>query len=198
MPDVKVYVDSPLSVKATQAMRIHAECYREEFVAYTHHDPEPFGFKNLKYIADVEASKALNNSKEPCIIISASGMAEAGRVKHHIANNIENPKNTILLVGYCTPESLGGRLKAGEKMVRIFGEEYGVNAQVRSLEYYSAHADYDEIFEWLKCQNKKKIKTIFLVHGETTALDAMKQRFAEKGFGKVRIPYMREKFDLAV
>ncbi len=198
MPDVKVYVDSPLSVKATQAMRIHAECYREEFVAYTHHDPEPFGFKNLKYIADVEASKALNSSKEPCIIISASGMAEAGRVKHHIANNIENPKNTILLVGYCTPESLGGRLKAGEKMVRIFGEEYGVNAQVRSLEYYSAHADYDEIFEWLKCQNKKKIKTIFLVHGETTALDAMKQKFAKKGFGKVRIPYMKEKFDLAV
>jgi metallo-beta-lactamase family protein len=123
-------------------------------------------------------------------------MAEAGRVKHHIMNNIEKPNTTILLVGYCTPESLGGRLKAGEKMVRIFGEEFAVKAEVRSLDYYSAHADYDEIFQWLSCQNKKKIKTIFLVHGETEALDAMKQKFAAKGYGKVRIPYLKEKYEL--
>jgi metallo-beta-lactamase family protein len=196
MPNIKVYVDSPLSVKATQAMRIHEECYREEFVEYTKKDAEPFGFKNLSYISDVEASKALNSSKEPCIIISASGMAEAGRVKHHIMNNIEKPNTTILLVGYCTPESLGGRLKAGDKMVRIFGEEFAVKAQVRSLDYYSAHADYDEIFQWLSCQNKKKIKTIFLVHGETDAMDAMKQKFAAKGYGKVRIPYLKERYVL--
>lgn len=197
MPDIKVFVDSPLSVKATQAMRIHEECYREEFIAYTRKDPEPFGFKNLKYISEVEASKSLNDSKEPCIIISASGMAEAGRVKHHIMNNIENPKNTILLVGYCTPESLGGRLKAGDNMVRIFGEEFAVKAEVRSLDYYSAHADYDEILNWLSCQNAKKVKAVFLVHGETEALDSLKHKLNEKGFNKVRVPYMREKFDLS-
>lgn len=196
MPNIKVFVDSPLSVKATQVMRKHEECYREEFVAYVHKDKDPFGFKNLSYISELEQSKALNNFVEPCIIISASGMAEAGRIKHHIMNNIENPKNTILMVGYCTPESLGGKLKNGEKLVRIFGEEYAVNAEVRSLDYYSAHADYEEIFKWLSCQNKKKIKEIFLVHGETKTQDTFKNKFLERGYSNVKIPYLRERVEI--
>ena len=196
MPNIKVFVDSPLSVKATGVMRKHQECYREEFVDYVSMDGDPFGFKNLTYISELEQSKALNNMAEPCIIISASGMAEAGRIKHHIMNNIENPKNTILMVGYCTPESLGGKLKNGEKLVRIFGEEFGVKAEVRSLDYYSAHADYNEIFEWLKCQNKKKIKQIFLVHGELKTLDIFKQKMLDKGYENITIPHLREKFEL--
>ncbi|OYU94890.1 MAG: MBL fold metallo-hydrolase [Bacteroidetes bacterium B1(2017)] len=196
MPNIKVFVDSPLSVKATQIMRKHEECFRPEFIEYINKDEDPFGFQNLTYISEVEQSKALNSLEEPCIIISASGMAEAGRIKHHIMNAIENPKNTILLVGYCTPESLGGKLKSGEKMVRIFGEEFAVKAQVKSMDYYSAHADYDEIFNWLGCQKPAKIKEVFLVHGEIHTLDAFRNRFLEKGFEIVSIPYLAQKIEL--
>ncbi|MDZ4667952.1 MAG: MBL fold metallo-hydrolase [bacterium] len=196
MPDIKVFVDSPLSVKATKIMRKHEECYREDFVAYVSQDSDPFGFKNLQYISEVEQSKALNNLAEPCIIISASGMAEAGRVKHHIMNNISSANNTILLVGYCTPQSLGGRLKNGDKNVRIFGEEFDVVAQVRSLDYYSAHADYEEIFKWLTCQNKHKIKKTFLVHGEEETLQILKDKFLERGYHNIYVPHLKEHFDL--
>jgi metallo-beta-lactamase family protein len=192
MPNIKVYVDSPLSVKATQIMRKHEECYREEFINYVHKDSDPFGFKNLTYISDVEKSKALNNLAEPCIIISASGMAEAGRVKHHIMNNIENPKNTILIVGYATPESLAGKLKNGDKRVRIFGEEFSVNADVKYMGYYSAHADYDEMINWLKCQNKKKIKEVFLVHGEAETQKTFKEKLEKIGYPKVYTPHTGE------
>ncbi|MFN4082919.1 MAG: MBL fold metallo-hydrolase RNA specificity domain-containing protein [Bacteroidia bacterium] len=197
LPNIKVFVDSPLSVNATRVIEKHQECYREDFVLYMqHHDPEPFCFKNLSYISDVEESKKLNDLKEPCIIISASGMAEAGRVKHHIKNNIGDIKNTVLLVGYCTPESLGGRLKAGNKTVRIFGEEFPVKAEVISLEYYSAHADYEEIMTYLKCQKKSKIKEVFLVHGEPEAQHTFKGFLIAKGFEKVSIPAIGDKYDL--
>ncbi|MBC7382123.1 MAG: MBL fold metallo-hydrolase [Bacteroidia bacterium] len=197
LPDIKVYVDSPLSVKATDVIRKHQECFRKEFIAYIAKDPEPFGFKNLIYITDVEQSKKLNDSTEPCIIISASGMAEAGRVKHHIMNNIEDPKNTILLVGYCTPESLGGHLKNGDKEVRIFAETYPVKAAVRSLEYYSAHADYSELLKWLECQDATKIKKVFLVHGEYEVQQIFREKLLEKGFGDVVIPARGESFNIS-
>jgi metallo-beta-lactamase family protein len=196
LPNIKVYVDSPLSVKATQVIRKHEECYNEEFVAYIHSDPNPFGFNNLTYVSDVEQSKAINDSSEPCIIISASGMAEAGRVKHHISNNIENPNCTILLVGYCTPESLGGQLKAGNDHVRIFGEEKKVKAMVKSLDYYSSHADYDEIFTYLSSQNKKKIKHLFLVHGEKEVQEVFKTKFEEKGYSHIHIPALGDQFTI--
>ncbi|MES2558351.1 MAG: MBL fold metallo-hydrolase [Bacteroidota bacterium] len=196
LPAIPVYVDSPLSVKATAVIRKHEECYNQEFVDYIHADPDPFGFKNLTYITEVEQSKQLNSRKGPCIIISASGMAEAGRVKHHIANNIENPQNTILLVGYCTPESLGGQLKAGNQTVRIFGEEKKVKAQVTSLDYYSSHADYEEIFTYLSCQNKKKIHKLFLVHGEKEVQDVFKTKLEAKGYGHVEIPAWGDAFQV--
>lgn len=197
LPDIKIYVDSPLSVKATDVIRRHEECFNDEFVAYMHKDPKPFEFKNLHYITEVEDSKKLNESKEPCIIISASGMAEAGRIKHHIMNNVGNPINTILLVGYCTPESLGGRLKAGNKAVRIFGEEHPVKARVESMESYSSHADYKEIFEYLGTQDKKKIRQIFLVHGEREVQQTFKQKFIEQGYtGTISIPAIGESFDI--
>lgn len=194
LPAIPVYVDSPLSVRATGVIRKHEECYNEEFIDYIHDDPDPFGFKNLTYITEVEQSKALNSRKEPCIIISASGMAEAGRVKHHIANNIENPQNTILMVGYCTPESLGGQLKAGDKTVRIFGEEKMVKATVKSLDYYSSHADYEEIFTYFKCQNKKKIKRLFLVHGEKEVQEVFKTKLEAKGYHHIDIPALGDAF----
>jgi metallo-beta-lactamase family protein len=197
LPNIPIYVDSPLSVKATDVMRKHEECYNEKFVRYMHqHDPNPFDFKNLKYITLLDDSKAINDSKKPCIIISASGMAEAGRVKHHIKNNIENPQCTILLVGYCTPESLGGRLKAGLKQVRIFGDEYQVKARVLSLEYYSSHADEDEIVEFIMTTNPKKVEKVFLVHGEPDASDAIKIRLQHEGFDHIIIPKYLSKHEI--
>jgi metallo-beta-lactamase family protein len=197
LPNIKVFVDSPLSVKATDVIIKHQECYNSEFIDHIKTDPNPFNFKNLQYVSDVEESKALNDLAEPCIIISSSGMAEAGRVKHHIKNNIGDTKNTILIVGYCTPDSLGVRLRNGADQVRIFGEEYKVNAKVEVMDYYSAHGDYEAIFKFLECQNKKKMKHIFLVHGEKEVQDHFKTKFTEHGYScKIDIPLQGEKFDI--
>jgi metallo-beta-lactamase family protein len=193
LPNIKIYVDSPLSVRATEVMKKHEECYNDSFIEYMHrNDPEPFSFTNLTYITDVNESKKLNDLKEPCIIISASGMAEAGRIKHHIKNNIEKHNCAILLVGYCTPESLGGRLLAGNKTVRIFGEEYTVNARIIDMEYYSSHGDYNEILQYLSCINPKKVKQTFLVHGEYESCVGLKEHLLDAGFRNIYIPTLGE------
>lgn len=196
LPNIKVFVDSPLSVNATRIIEKHQECYRADFIEYMKYDPIPFCFKNLKYISEVEESKLLNEFNEPCIIISASGMAEAGRIKHHIKNNINDAKNTILMVGYATPESLGGRLKRGDKEVVIFGEKIPVLAEVKSIDYYSAHADYNEMLHYLECQKKNKIKSVFLVHGEPEALLTYKGILIGKGYSNVEIPAFGDAFEL--
>jgi metallo-beta-lactamase family protein len=145
MPRIDVYVDSPLSVNATAVMKKHPEFYNKNIIDYMKKDPDPFGFSLLHYVKEVEESKSINLLPDPCIIVSASGMAEAGRIKHHIKNNISDPKNTILMVGYCSQGSLGARLINGDKKIKIFGEEYKVLADVKVLSNYSAHADYLEI-----------------------------------------------------
>jgi metallo-beta-lactamase family protein len=123
-------------------------------------------------------------------------MAEAGRIKHHIANNIQSHKNTILMVGYCTPESLGGKLKAGAKEVKIFGEKYLVNASVVNMDYFSAHADYIGIIEYLKHQKASKVKQVFLVHGEIEAQESLKEKLEEVGYTNITIPIMGEQFEI--
>jgi metallo-beta-lactamase family protein len=198
LPNIKVFVDSPLSVNATRIIEKHQECYRDDFIEYMKLDPIPFCFKNLKYISEVEESKRLNELNEPCVIISASGMAEAGRIKHHIKNNIQDAKNTILLVGYATPESLAGRLKRGDKEVVIFGEKLPVLAEVKAIEYYSAHADYKEMLQYLECQQKSKIKSVFLVHGEPEALLTYKGILIGKGYANVEIPAFGDSFELTL
>ncbi len=198
LPHIKVYVDSPLSLGATAITRKYKDYYNDELIEYLKHDPEhdAFDFANLVYISSKEQSMALNNSNEPCIIISASGMAEAGRVKHHIKNNIENKANTILLVGYCTPESLGGRLKNGDAEVKIFGEMYRVNCRIENLEGYSAHGDYNEMLDYLSCQNPTLTKKIFLVHGEIEAQTNFLKLLHEKGYKHVEIPELGQEFGL--
>jgi metallo-beta-lactamase family protein len=161
-----------------------------------HTDVDPFGFDSLTYIQTEDGSKKLNNSEEPCIIISASGMAEAGRVKHHIANSISNPRNTILFVGYCEPKTLGAKIKRGESEVSIFGTPYKVKAGVDSIEAFSAHADYSEMIVWLGCQDKTKIKKIFLVHGEYEAQQKYKQILEENRFTNIEIPEWGQEFIL--
>jgi metallo-beta-lactamase family protein len=197
LPPIKVFVDSPLSVLTTQIVEKHIDCYNAELRAYmTQGDQHPFHFNNLHFITEVEDSKALNKLKEPCIIISASGMAEAGRVKHHIRNNISSANNTILLVGYCTPSSLGGRLKAGNPTVRIFGDEYKVKARIETIDAYSAHGDYEEMIQYLGCQNPSLVKKIFLVHGDFPVMEFFRGKLIEKGFQNVMIPEKGETVEL--
>lgn len=196
LPPIKVYVDSPLSTRATNVMRDYTDDYNDDFRHYMQRDPEPFCFRNLEFVTDVEHSKSLNLLHAPCIIISASGMAEAGRIKHHIKNNINNEKNTILMVGYCTPESLGGRLRNGNKIVRIFGEEHEVKAHVEVMDYYSGHADYEEIMTFLSCQQPEKIKQIFLVHGEEETQQYFRLKLLDKGYKNIMIPSREDIFDI--
>lgn len=151
-------------------------------------DSDPFGFKGLRYIQTVEQSKELNYLNGPMVIISASGMADAGRVKHHISNNIENSRNTILLTGYCEPHSLGGRLMNGAKEVTIYGVLHEVNAEIGAIRSMSAHGDYEDLSQWLACQDKKQVKKLFLVHGEFEVQQDFKQRLVKKGFADVEIP----------
>jgi metallo-beta-lactamase family protein len=196
LPKVNVYVDSPLSAKATRIIANHAEGFNADVKDILEIDDNPFHFKGLHFIDDVEESKALNESKEACVIISASGMAEAGRVKHHIKNAIGSEKNTILMVGYCEPQSLGGRLLNGEKQVNIYGDPFEVVAEVKSIQSMSAHGDYIDLLQFISCQDPTKIKTLFLVHGEYEVQKEFKQRLVEKGFGHVEIPDRHEAFEL--
>jgi metallo-beta-lactamase family protein len=196
LPDVPYYVDSPLSDKATQILKEHPEVYNHDVKEVLKVDSDPFGFKGLRFIQSTEESIALNDDPRPCVIISSSGMAEAGRVKHHIKNNINNPKTTILMVGYCEPNSLGGHLLRGDHEVYIFGEKYEVKAEVQSIKSMSAHGDYEDLLHFLKCQDPKKVKQLFLVHGEYDVQQHFAKTLHEHGFANVEIPFQHQKIVL--
>ncbi len=196
LPPLKVFVDSPLSVNATTIMRTHPECFNEEMLVNMRADPDPFGFDDLFYVRRVEDSIRLNDLKEPAVIISASGMAEAGRVKHHIRNAIENPNNTILMVGYCTPDSLGGRLMAGAKEVSIFGKVFSVNATVEQIHAYSAHADYEEMLQYLSCLDAAQVKKVFLVHGDYDVQVDWREKLKKAGFNHIEIPEQHSTWEI--
>jgi metallo-beta-lactamase family protein len=193
LPDVPYYVDSPLSAQATEVLRNHPEVYNSGVKQVLKIDADPFGFKGLRFVESTEESIGLNSDNRPCVIISSSGMAEAGRVKHHIKNNITNSKTTILIVGYCEPKSLGGHLLAGDHEVFIFGEKYSVTAEVRSIKSMSAHGDYEDLLHFLKCQDPKLVKKIFLVHGEYEVQRKFATRLNENGFANVEIPHQHQK-----
>jgi len=196
LPDVCYYVDGPLSKKATKVLKEHPEVYNKGVQKVLQVDADPCAFKNLRFVELVAESKALNADPQPCVIISASGMAEAGRVKHHIKNNIGNHKNTVLMVGYCEPKSLGGRLINGNKWVSIFGEEYQVMAEVRAIKSMSAHGDYEDLLRFLSCQDPKEVKKIFLVHGEYKVQQNFAERIKTYQFKEVEIPEQHQKVEL--
>ncbi len=196
LPDIDVFVDSPLSVSATNIMRLHEECFNDDIKAYMAQNIDPFGFERLQYIQSVQASKALNMRNKTCIIISASGMMEAGRVKHHIANNIENPKTTILCVGYCEPSTLGAKIMRGDKTVSIFGHIYDVRCDLRRIDSLSGHGDYKEMMRYIACQNPKKLKRLFLVHGEESTQQNFANTLAEAGWKNITIPAFRDEVEL--
>jgi metallo-beta-lactamase family protein len=188
LPDLPYYVDSPLSIEATEIVKRYPQYFNKTIQQILLSDKDPFSFNGLKYIKSVEQSKLLNFQDGPMVIISASGMADAGRVKHHISNNIENSRNTILLTGYCEPYSLGGRLLAGEKEVHIFGVEHQVNAEIGAVRSMSAHGDYEDLCQWLACQDTMQVKKLFIVHGEYNVQLDFKQRLIKKGFVDIEIP----------
>jgi metallo-beta-lactamase family protein len=197
LPKIKYYVDSPLSIAMTEIIKKYPKYYNDNAQDDMAYDKDVFDFEGLTMISTKQQSMALNGSTEPCVIISASGMAEAGRVKHHIANKIGDARNTIMLVGYCSPMGLGGRLKAGDKEVKIYTDLYEVKAEIASMRSMSAHGDYEDLIRFLSCQDKSKIKKLFLVHGEVEVQQHFKEKLQILGFTNIEIPRMHEKFILS-
>jgi metallo-beta-lactamase family protein len=167
MPRVPIYVDSPLSVSATEVFRLHPECFNETVYKFLREKENPFGMENLTYIREVAHSMKLNDLTDPCIIISASGMAEAGRIRHHLKNNIGDPKNMVLFVGYCAEHTLGAQILAGQSPVNIFGDPYPVRAQIASIDSFSGHADKNELKRYVEGISGN-LKKICVIHGEET------------------------------
>lgn len=196
LPPINYYVDSLLSIAATEIIKNHPECFNKDVQDLLTRDEDVFAFKGLHYVKTAEESMQLTASHEPCVIISASGMAEAGRVKHHIAGGVDDHRNTILIVGYCEPHSLGARLKSGMKQVKIYGEEYEVRADVESMETMSAHGDFDDLSQWLACQEPKDVRKLFLVHGEYEEQLGFRDRLAKKGFTDIEIPSLHQEIGL--
>jgi len=198
LPDLDYFVDSPLSTKATAIVKSYPQYFNNRIQKVLLNDDDPFAFKGLKFTKTLDESKMLNYHKGPCVIISASGMAEAGRVKHHISNSIESSRNTILFSGYCEPHSLGGRLKLKPKEINIFGQPHEVNAEIAEMRSMSAHGDYEDLCQFLACQQPKAVKKLFLVHGEYPVQLDFQKRLIRKGFLDVEIPKMHEEVGLTV
>ncbi len=197
IPAIPIYVDSPMAVNATGIFQVHPECYDESVSkAFIDHHKNPFGFGSLQLITSVDESKRLNKKDGPMIILSADGMCEAGRILHHLANNITDERNTILIVGYMAENTLGRRILDGNKEVKIMGDMYKVNAKVETINAFSAHADYEEITGWLGEIDTSRLKKIFLVHGEKDAQDYLITYLAQHGFNNVEATKYGESYNL--
>ena len=191
LPDIPIYVDSPLAVDVTEVFRRHTDYFddaTQNYLAKLGPEGDIFGFHRLQYIRDVEESKKLHTKRGPCVIISASGMAEAGRIQHHLKNNIEDPNNTIIIVGWMAPNTLGHRLVERLPMVKIFGREYRRRAEVVTLNGFSGHADQPDLLDWVKGFRERPEK-IFVVHGEPEGSEALAARLRnDLGYKNVIIP----------
>ena len=178
LPRVPMFVDSPLSVNATEVFRLHPECFNKRVYKFLREKENPFGMENLTYIREAAHSRKLNELKDPAIIISASGMCEAGRIRHHLANHISNPANLILFIGYCAESTLGAQILRGQNPVNIFGEPHAVKAQIASLDSFSGHADKNELRRYVE-RIGGDLKKIAVVHGEQTAALAFVETLKE-------------------
>lgn len=200
IPRIPIYVDSPLTVNATEIFKLHPECFDVETSNLIASGVDVFGMDNVKYIKDVQDSMKLNNLKGPYMIISASGMCEAGRILHHLRNNIDNPNNIILIVGFMAEHTLGRRIVEAKDepgtRVKIFGEEHIVRAKVKIINAFSGHADRDEMLEYLSQMDKTRVKKMFLVHGEAEQQIEFKKTLEANGFNNVFIPKRGDVFEL--
>jgi metallo-beta-lactamase family protein len=196
LPRVPVVVDSPLAVNASNIFSLHPECFDQEtrdFVRQDRHR-QALGFDMLTYTRSVEESKALNDRKEPMVIISASGMAEAGRILHHLRNNIENPRNTVMIVSWQAPNTLGRRLADREPEVRIFGETYQRRAEVATIGGLSAHAGQNFLLQYAGAA--RSARNIILIHGEPGASEALQAQMLSRDLPPVQYPEINTKLEL--
>jgi metallo-beta-lactamase family protein len=196
IPPLPVYVDSPLAVEASTIFRDYPEYFDEETRAFILAEKHPaLDFKGLTYVSSVEESKKLNDMDESMVIISASGMAETGRILHHLKNNIENPCNTVLIVGWQAPDTLGRRLKELDKQVRIFGQLYEVRAKVETIDGLSAHAGQDFLLQYALAV-KDRAKKIYLVHGEPEVAAVFQEKLRSKGIEQVEYPAWKQTVEI--
>ena len=196
LPRLPIFVDSPLSTNATEVYRLHTECFNDTISKFLREKTNPFGMQNLTYIRDVAHSMKLNDLKEPAIIISASGMAEAGRIRHHLRNNLGRAENLILFIGYCAEHTLGAQILSGKSPVNIFGEPHAVRARVAALDAFSGHADKLELRRYVQ-QLTGDIKKIFVIHGEETQSLAFAETLREmKPSAEVRVPEYKEQAEV--
>ncbi len=188
IPHIPVFVDSPLAVNVTGVFQTHPECYDRELLDYLMTDPDPFGFERLEYVRSVERSKALNGMRVPMVIISASGMAEHGRILHHLRNNIEDPKSTVMIVGYQAEHTLGKRIVERRDEVKIFGQPHRLKAEVAVLNYFSAHADEPGLIDFFGMLDRDRLQQIFLVHGDLERQQKLEAALDEAGYDDVAVP----------
>jgi metallo-beta-lactamase family protein len=191
IPLIPIYVDSPLSVRITEVFKLHPECFDDETRAFMLENGDPFGFENLQYISSVEDSKRLNDREGPLIIISASGMCEAGRILHHLRNGVEDPRNTVLIIGFQAKHTLGRRIAERQPEVKIFGVPRPLEAEVVVMDAFSAHADRDDLLDFVdRCRDR--LRRTFLIHGEEEQAAAFGRRLAERGAPGIHIPALGE------
>jgi len=201
LPRIPIFVDSPLSVRVTDIFRRYPEYYNREAAAALATDPDIFGFETLRYTESVDESKALNDIDHPVVIISASGMCEAGRILHHLRNSISNSKNTILIVGFQAENTLGRRIVEKHPKVRIFGEEHALRAEVVVMNGFSAHADSEELLDYIfhvRERSGGELRRVFLVHGEKPGQEALAERIRDTMKLEVHIPARGDSFELAL
>lgn len=191
LPHVPVFVDSPLAVNAMEIFMAHPECFDADTHRYMLDNEDPFGFNGLQYIRSKEASQQINEIKGAAIIISASGMMNAGRIQHHLLHNIENPRNTFLIVGYCAPNTPGGQLRNGDRHVYVLGQNKQVIAEVRTMDSFSAHGDRREMLDFLSNQ-RGSARKIWLTHGTPERQEKWREFLLDKGFQDVAIPSLGE------
>ena len=196
LPQLPIFVDSPLSVNATEVYRLHPECFNDEVYRFLRERTNPFGMENLTYIRELAHSKKLNDLKDSAIIISASGMCEAGRIRHHLKNNIGDPNNLILFIGYCAEHTLGAQILAGRNPVNIFGEPHEVRAQVASIDAFSGHADKNELCRYVESLSGN-IQKISVIHGEESQCLAFAETLRKmKPKAEVIVPRYQEAIDI--
>jgi metallo-beta-lactamase family protein len=195
LPDLPIFVDSPLASDATEVFRLHPECFDEETAKLLEEAPDLFGQKRVRYVRHVEESKALNGRRDPCVIIASSGMCEAGRILHHLKHNIEDPRTTIIIIGFQAPHTLGRRLVERQEEVRVFGKPYKLRAEVVVMNGFSSHADHNDLLRDLRPLAAEKPR-VCLVHGEPESAEALARGLRDEGFGEVAIPDRGESVEL--
>jgi metallo-beta-lactamase family protein len=196
LPPVPVFVDSPLSINATGIYRKHSQLLKADIRKELERDQDLFGFPAVEFIREASRSKELNTRKGPSITIAASGMMDAGRVRHHLLNALPDAKNAVLIVGFCAPGTFGARLKERPASVRLYGESVPVRAAILPMESYSAHGDRNELWRWISCQDPSLVRQVFLVHGVDHSLNGLRDLYAEKGFRKIDIPRQGQRFEV--